>query len=342
MIIARSPLRISFAGGSTDIPKFYENYGYGAVVSTTINKYVYVTLAPKFDGKVSIRYRTHENTLHVEDLKHLLIKNTLLEYGVHSGIELVVISEVPARGSGLGASSALALALCIALNEYTTGTDIEPRVLAERAAKIEIEYCNSPIGKQDHYASAFGGFNFFKFEKDWVERVEFPRNDFIDEVEGQSMLFYLNIERKYSDSKRFVQDILREQVRDIELKSSAYQNQRYNAMELFSNMEYEVVERFADHVNENWRIKRRLHKDISNDLIDQYIESAYKSGATAAKVCGAGGGGFLYLMVPKDMQDTVRSVMATSGLHELKFNFSSTGTEVVFRDQKKDYALCKD
>ena len=112
MIISRSPLRISFAGGGTDIPSIYKSCDGGICVSTSINRYVYVTVNKKFDGKVSVRYRIHENVDHVQQLKHPLIREILLNYKIYEGIEIVIISEVPARGSGLGASSALAVALC--------------------------------------------------------------------------------------------------------------------------------------------------------------------------------------------------------------------------------------
>jgi len=341
MIIARAPLRISFAGGGTDIPQVYKSIGGGAVVSTSINRYIYVTVNKKFDGRVSVRYRIHENVDQVQELKHPLIREILLSYGIQDGIEIVIISEVPARGSGLGASSALGVALCICLERYTGGNVLNPHYLASHAASVEINKVGSPIGKQDHYASALGGLNLLSFNPDdSTNQQVFPMNDFIEQIESQSMLFYLNMEHGYKggSSGHFVQRILKDQIADINNRKKAYELQRHNARELWENMQYEVIERFMDHINENWRLKKSLHRDISNSLIDRYIESAYREGATAAKVCGAGGGGFLYLLVPPDMQDSVRKVL--NDLDELDFRFDQGGVKVIFED-KQNYATCK-
>lgn len=344
MIITRSPLRISFAGGGTDIPAFYRNYGPGVVVSTAINRYVYVTLNEKFDGKVSVRYRVHEMAETAEELKHPLIRECLLEYGVHKGIEIVIVSEVPARGSGLGASSALACALCLALEKYVGPKiiSIDPKLyLAEKASFIEIDICGFPIGKQDHYASAIGGLNLFQFNDD--DSVNFSRyepDDFILELQNQSMLFYLDIEHQYyvetgHKDRNFVQTILRDQVREFPEKRKIHELQRDNAMQMWEHMKYGVIERFMDHVNENWRLKRTVHQNISNSTIDAVIARAYRAGATAAKVCGAGGGGFLYLIVPPSMQDEVRKEL--SEFNELRFEFEQNGTQCIFED-RKNYA----
>jgi D-glycero-alpha-D-manno-heptose-7-phosphate kinase len=347
MIITRSPLRVSFAGGGTDIPAFYKKYEPGVVVSTSINRYVYVTVNQKFDGKVSVRYRVHEMVDSVSELKHPLIRECLLHYGIEKGIEIVISSEVPARGSGLGASSALACALCLALSRFV-GEPLDEAVtnpknhIAGRAAYIEINKCFSPIGKQDHYASAFGGLNLIKFfADDSVEVTPYAEDDFYREIEAQSMLFYLDIEHEYhaaegdKTGRSFVQKILRDQVAEVDEKAHTHILQRDNALNLWANMEYAVPERFMDHINENWRLKRNVHQDISNKKIDAIVDRAYAAGATAAKVCGAGGGGFLYLMVPPSMQDSVREEL--SELNELKFGFEQKGTQCIF-EEKENYA----
>lgn len=345
MIITRSPLRVSFSGGGTDIPAFYRDYGPGVVVSTSINRYVYVTLNKKFDGKVSVRYRVHEMTDSVYQLNHPLIRECLLAYGIEKGIELVIVSEVPARGSGLGASSALAVALCLALEKFTKESRSQlhfgsnyKKALAAYAAHIEIAKVGSPIGKQDHYASAVGGLNLLKFNADESVIINrYEPDDFYHEIESQSMLFYLDIEHEYHGGS-FVQKILRDQVQMIPEKFKSYILQRDNALRMWEHMEYAVPERFIDHINENWRIKRSLHEDISNGTIDEYIKIAYASGATAAKVCGSGGGGFLYLMTPPSMQNNVRE--ALNDLHELHFKFDQKGAECIF-EEKEEYAAVK-
>lgn len=339
MIIARSPLRISFAGGGTDLPEFYQKYGPGAVVSTSINKYVYVSINEKFGGGVSLRYRVHENKGRSAEIDHPLVREVLLKYGVEEGVELVISSDVPARGSGLGASSALACAL-VAILEYYTGHDVaDKEAIARIASEIEIYKVLSPIGKQDHYASAYGGVNLFKFNpNETVDRERFESAEFIDEIQSQSMLFYLDLEHNYrggADKKdtSFVQSILQDQVSEMEQNHRVYGLQRDNALALWKNMQYEVPERFIDHINENWRLKKGLHREISNRAIDDCVQRAYAAGATAAKVCGAGGGGFLYLVVPPYMQADVREAMKP--LNELKFRFENKGVEIVFDDTER-------
>lgn len=345
MIITRSPLRVSFAGGGTDIPAFYKKYGPGVVVSTAINRYVYVTVNQKFDGKVSVRYRVHEMVDHVSELKHPLIRECLKAFDIENGIEIVIASEVPARGSGLGASSALACALLMALERYTgrnkwiEGAMWWRKEIAEDAALIEIKKCHSPIGKQDHYASALGGLNILKFNADETVEVEpYPEDDFYREIESQSMLFYLDLEHEYhagEGGRSFVQKILKDQVAEVDEKAKIHMLQRDNALALWEHMEYAVPERFIDHINENWRLKRTVHNDISNKAIDDIVTRAYAAGAVAAKVCGAGGGGFLYLVVPVSMQENVR--MKLSELHELTFGFDRNGTQCIF-EEKANYA----
>lgn len=338
MIITRAPLRISFAGGGTDLPAFYEHNDFGCVVSTSITKYVYVTLNSKFDGAVSVRYSRHELVNRVKDLEHNLIRGILESYGVTNGIEIVIASDVPSRGSGLGASSALTVALCLALEAWLGNVDkgsFHRIELAGKAADIEINKVGSIIGKQDHFASAIGGLNLLTFQKTGVSVKSFARTEFVSELEGQSMLFYLNAGHKYDG--HVVLKILKDQAAEMQLNSQSYRLQRDNAIRLWEHMGYEVIERFMDHVNENWRIKRTLHPEITNESIDLVIAKALSKGATAAKLCGVGGGGFLYLMVPPYMQDDVRSEL--TGFPELRFTFDTKGAEVVFSDQQGQEAI---
>jgi len=222
----------------------------------------------------------------------------------------------------------------------TTGRcDEDPfrKFLAETAATIEIRDCGSPIGKQDHYASAIGGMNRLQFNSDEsVDAKPFYGPEFADELESQSMLFYLNLEHEYHQDRGFVQKILKDQNEEMELKVDLHRLQRDNAIQLWEHMQYEVMERFQDHVNENWRLKRSVHPDISNGVIDSIVNKAYAAGAVAAKVCGAGGGGFIYAIVPPSMQDDVRSALA--GLHELKFRFDRLGVQIIF-EEDVEYAI---
>ena len=336
MIIARSPLRISFAGGGSDIPSFYKKWGPGVVVSTSINKHVYVSISEKFGGGISLRYKIHESPNTAADLKHGLVREALAMYGIKEGLEIVISSDVPARGSGLGASSALACALVVALERYTSGELLYEQSIAEISSQIEIERVGSPIGKQDHYASAYGGLNKITFNSDEsVEVSFFEEEEFTSEIENQSMLFYLNIEHEYEDpDKFFVQRVLKDQIAQMEKNHRLYELQRDNAVAMWDHMTYAVPERFIDHVNENWRIKRSVHSGVTNTQIDSVVQRAYAAGATAAKVCGAGGGGFLYLVVPVSMQDVVRKALIE--YNELKFKFDTNGTEIIYDGTERE------
>lgn len=328
MIITRAPLRISFSGGGTDIPAVYRIIGGGAVVSTAITRYVYVTLNEKFDRQVSVRYRIHEQVDRVRGIKHPLIRETLADYGIDDNVELVVASDVPARGSGLGASSALAVALSLACHRWTGRDDPDPRTLAERAAMIEIERVGSPIGKQDHYAAAWGGVHLFRFAAEGVAVEPAPPSSFPAALADESLLFYLQAEHAYAGST-FVQRILRDQVDQAAQQVATHRLQRDNALAMWEEWAYESRERFADRVNENWRLKQTLHVDITSVAIEAVILRARAAGAIAAKVCGAGGGGFLYVLAPRDAHGAVRQAVA---LPELRCTFTTAGAEVVFDD----------
>ena len=169
MIFVRTPLRISLVGGGSDLPAFYENYSPGGVVSFTIDKYVYIAVNRKFDQDIRISYSLTENVADVACIQHELVRECLIRMGISEGIEIISVADIPGKGTGLGSSSAFTVGLLNALNQYRilySGADYEPIIdVAETACEIEIEKCGKPIGRQDQYACAYGGMNYFRFYK---------------------------------------------------------------------------------------------------------------------------------------------------------------------------------
>ena len=233
MIITRTPLRISFVGGGTDLPAFYLKHT-GQVVSTTINKYVYVTVNHKCDGRVSLRYSETENVARVEDLEHAIVRECLRLFGIDEGVEIVTISDVPMNGSGLGSSSSLTVGLLNALCAYT-GTTWSAERLAYQAFNVEVNLLGAPIGKQDQYAAAYGAFNHFMFSSNGYVNTEDLyngqmepvidkewRNGKIKWLEENTMLFYLDIGRDSGD-------ILQKQIGEMDTMMPIFQALRRSA-----------------------------------------------------------------------------------------------------------------
>lgn len=344
MIISRAPLRISFVGGGTDLPRYASKYG-GEVISGAIDKYVYVTVNHKFDGKISLRYSKTECVDKINDLKHDIVRECLRYMKIKGGIEIVTISDVPMRGSGLGSSSALTVALLIALAKYK-GKTYSKRDIANMACEIEIDILKAPIGKQDQFASAVGGFNHFIFRKDgrvYINKLMQTTNALTsvgDEVfifdlkiddkkiwwlESNTLLFYLNKERKAND-------ILKEQGQRIDLMAGVYHDMKKCIGYMLQWLQGKYSDTFIGNIiGLSWNYKKTMCLKVTHDWIDDIYERAKKAGATGGKVCGAGGGGFLMLIVSPDKHKSVRR--ALKNLKELPFTFNYLGAEVIYEDK---------
>jgi len=325
MIISRTPLRISFVGGGTDLPAYADRY-VGEVISTTINKYVYVTAAHKFDGRVSIRYSETENVATVDELKHTIIRECLKSFGIKDGIEIVTISDVPMKGTGLGSSSALTVGLINALCAYM-GVRSDEEDLAESAAYIEISKLNAPIGRQDQYAAAYGGFNHLQFGRGSVTVDELRMPSTCQKViwlEDNTMLFWLHQERDAND-------ILLEQSEQIDDRLPLYESMK-ESVHAFLNWADSRNDMPEDAVggimNIAWENKKAFCSSITTPHINDLYSRAIDAGAIGGKISGAGGGGFLMLIVPEDAQDSVRDALPEA--HEMPFKFTIKGSEVVY------------
>jgi len=328
MIITKTPLRISFAGGGTDLADFYERETYGAVVSTTIDKYVYIALHPYFDGKFLIKYAKSEVVDHPSQIEHPLIREALLLTDTRIPVEITSFADIPAKGSGLGSSSAFCVGLLHALNAFD-GKHVSPVRYAEQACDIEIGRLREPIGKQDQYAAAVGGLNYMRFNADgtvFVERIHIPAA-MLRELEGYLLMFYTGTTR---EAKSILAD-QRARTASCEATRETLLELRRFADELKEALQRRDLSTFGQILHEAWELKRSLAGGISNERIDRYYRQAREAGAVGGKLLGAGGGGFLLLCVPEARRAVVRA--ALSELRELPFALDMQGTRIAHIDQ---------
>lgn len=319
MIITRTPFRISYVGGGTDFKDYYK-HGFGNVISTTIDKYIYVTLIPKFDGRVYLRYSKVESLDTVSELEHDIVRETLKLYEIPTGVEITMTSDIPARGSGLGSSSSLTTAMIRALIEYTNKRKLERYEIAEMACNIEIDTLKQPIGKQDQYAAAFGGFNKILFTDYEISMVGYS-NDRVRWLNRATLLFYLGNGRKSGD-------ILCNHQKAIPNKINILDKQRdlVNDFDewLLGSGELSIPGKL---VSKSWKYKKQMTPGATNSFIDDCIDKVLNAGAYGAKVCGAGNGGFLMVICEPDDKDKIINVL--NDLKWLDFGFERHGVTLM-------------
>ena len=319
MILAKTPFRISFVGGGSD----HFNYASqvpGRIICTTIDKFIYVAVNKKHDDKVRLSYSITENVDNVSQLEHLIIRKTLEYFKIKKGIEVVTIADIPSSGSGLGSSSALAVGLSQALNKLKKKT-IGKKKLSQEASMIEINRCNKPIGMQDHYAAAYGGFNSILFNKNktvTVAKIKIS-NSRLQNFKHHLMIFYSGINRK-------ADKILRK------IKKEKKENINYEKLsELAKNFENELINGDLDNLghilHENWMLKKKLHKIVSNINLNEIYDNAISAGATGGKLLGAGGGGYFLFMVKPEKQSNVKKRL--SKFKYINLNFSNEGSCII-------------
>ena len=324
MILSRAPLRISFFGGGTDLPSFLEKE-YGCVISTSIDKYVYSVVQNSFSGSNRIVYMRSEEVSNVEKIKHTRVREIMKKIGLTKGIEIHCLADVPA-GTGLGSSSSFAVSLFNGLYAHQ-GKTVSKTKLAEDAADIEINVLKEPIGKQDQTASAFGGFNFIKFNTDGsvnVEPIKLDKKTLENEIEKKLLLFYFKKTRDASD-------ILEEQNKNImvdEEKFGKMQKMKAITLKMYEELKDGKTENFGEALHESWMLKKSLANKISSSYIDSLYERARKAGAIGGKVLGAGGGGFILLYCEGNKQKDLREKLKE--LRELKFKFETEGVKITY------------
>lgn len=328
MIISKTPLRISFFGGGTDFRGYFENsrFGYGEVLSTAVNMYVYITVSKKFDDQIRVCYSQTEIVNSVDEIKHNIIREALKMAGITKGVEIVYAADLPlaTAGVGLASSSAIAVGVLNALMAYK-GIYVPPNKLAQMACELEINRLSNPIGIQDQYAVSHGGFRRYQFFADGSVGIEpiLVSLKSLQKLKSSLMLFYTGITRNSST-------IMREQSDTIVQKMQLLDSMVEDAEAAYSALHQGDIDNWGPMLDSIWEKKKRYASGISNPIIDEMYRLAQDAGATGGKILGAGGGGFLLLYVPKERQNAVRK--ALHKFREIDFLFESSGSRIIFFD----------
>jgi D-glycero-alpha-D-manno-heptose-7-phosphate kinase len=322
MIITRTPFRVSFTGGGSDLREYYVHNGYGAVISTAIQKYIYIVIHPYFQSKIRIKYSKTEDVETVDEIQHPIVRECLRKVRIDTGIEIASFADVPA-GTGLGSSSSFTVGLLHALYAYQ-GKIVPKERIAREACEIEIDILKEPIGKQDQYAAAFGNINYIRFNKDeTVDVSPILLTDTAKQKIEQNLCLY------YVGGKRKAGGILSEQKQNMSTRRSMQTVQAMVSLtgELQEVLQKEEIGAVGTLLHKGWLLKKDLASGISNDEIDGLYAKALQHGAIGGKLLGAGGTGFL-LLYSEDH--------AALGNHlrcrTLPFQIDREGTKVLFYD----------
>ena len=321
MIISRTPYRISFGGGGTDLPAFYREES-GAVLSATIDRHIYVNVHPRFDKTYRIAYSKTEIVARVQDMQHELVREALRLTETDEPLEITTIGDVPA-GTGMGSSSSLTVGLLVALYAYQ-GRIVSSERLASEACRLEIDVLKKPIGRQDQYAAAYGGFNLIRFHEDSSVVVEpvVCRSEMLESLESHLLVLYTNTSRK-------ADTILQQQSDTTPKHTSTLRRMREIAEQMRSVVsESNSLKEFSDLLGEGWRLKSSLGCGITNGQIDEMYHAALGCGAWSGKLLGAGGGGFLLLLAPPESHQAIWERLKRPA--RLPVRFTRRGGQTIF------------
>lgn len=325
MIITRAPFRVSFCGGGSDLPSFYEQYG-GCVLSTTIRKYMYLTIHNYFyKDQIVLKYSQTETVKNCDEIKHKYFKQCLKDFNI-TGVEISSMADIPS-GTGLGSSSSFTVALLHLLHTYK-GEYVSKYKLAKDACEVEIDKLGEPIGKQDQFSAAFGGLKFYEFLPGGFVHIEpivmEPQSYRI--LEDNILMFYLG-------GVHLASDILKEQSQNLKMavKAKIQQKMCDLARTLKEELQKNHVDAMGELLHENWMLKKSLASSISNPFIDETYEKAMNAGALGGKLLGAGGAGFMIFYVKPEKKNDVRS--ALGDLREMDFEIDNSGASIVYVDK---------
>ncbi len=321
MIIVQTPLRVSLFGGGTDFPGYYLEEG-GCVLSTAIDKYIFVTIKKRFDEKLRVGYTRTEMVDTVDEIQHELIREAFRKAGLRSGVEITTMGDIPSEGSGLGSSSTVTVGTLHAMYALQ-GRLVSAEQLAAEACEIEIDILGKPIGVQDQYIAAYGGFQFIEFTREGKIvpnriglSIEMKRT-----LDSNLMLFYTGLTRR-------AEVVLGEQKQNIGDRLAILREIKNIAQAACRQVTAGCLDSVGELLHESWLLKKQLARQISNGDLDDLYERARKAGAIGGKIAGAGGGGFLLLYCPHERQESVRR--ALGNLQELHFRMEDDGTKVIF------------
>lgn len=321
MIITQTPLRISLFGGGTDFRDYYEHEG-GCVLTSAIDKYIYVIIKERFDDLIRVGYTRTEMVESVDQVQHELVREAMRLTGITKGVEIATMADIPSAGSGLGSSSTVTVGLLNAMHAYL-GRSVTPKQLAVQACQIEIDTLGKPIGIQDQYIAAYGNLRFMRFSRNGHVSV---RSVVLDDgvkrrLNEHLLLFYTGISRQSSD-------VLTEQKANISERLDVLRAIKRLAVEAAERLQQGDFDGVGELLHESWMLKQQLASKVSNGAIAEIYAAARKAGALGGKITGAGGGGFILLYCPRSRRDDVRA--ALHGLRELPFNLERDGSKVIF------------
>jgi D-glycero-alpha-D-manno-heptose-7-phosphate kinase len=325
MIIVQTPLRVSLFGGGTDFRSFFLEEG-GCVLSSAIDKYIFVTIKKRFDHMLRVGYTQTEMVDRVTDIQHDLIREAFVMTGIDRGVEITTMGDIPSRGSGLGSSSTVTVGTLHAM--YTLkGEMVTAECLARQACQIEIDRLGKPIGIQDQYIAAFGGLRFMEFSTSGevlTQKIELTPSQ-ARQLNENLLLFFTGITRRSGS-------ILEEQKQNINHRRTVLcemKKMAYVARDELLSGNMDVI---GELLHESWVLKKQLASKISNGGIDEMYAAARRAGAIGGKITGAGGGGFLLLYCPHEKQEAVR--VALRDLQELPFQLEHSGSKVIFNYER--------
>ena len=321
MIISQTPLRISLSGGGTDFKEYYKDHN-GFVVSTAIDKYVFVIIKERFDDLIYVNYTKKEIVSSIDEIQHELVREALKKTGLIKGIEITMLADVPSEGSGLGSSSSLTVGLLNAMYAYQ-GIQVSAKQLAEEACQIEITVLKKPIGKQDQYIAAYGGLRWIRFNNNDsvdTELITVP-NNLKRKLGANLLLFYTNITRKSAA-------ILTEQKKNIDDNIEYHDKIKLLAVEVDIKLRSGFVDDIGSILASNWELKKNLSSNITNSEIEGMYKKSLKGGAVGGKIAGAGGGGFLLVYCKRENQDSLRDHMNI--YREMPFMLEPHGSKIIF------------
>jgi D-glycero-alpha-D-manno-heptose-7-phosphate kinase len=321
MIVSKTPFRMSFVGGGSDLPAFYRE-DLGAVLSTSIDKYMYIAVNRKFDERIRISYSRTEEVETPQQVEHPLVRHALDVARIDGGIEVASMADIPSRGTGLGSSSAYTVGLLNALFAYRNEYASKDR-LARLACEIEINRCGEPIGKQDQYAAAYGGLNLIRFHPDESVSVDpvICEPAALAELEASMLVFYTGRVRKASA-------VLAEQSANVIANRRLIRRMVQLAFELKKELESGRLDCVGPILDENWKLKCQMSDGVSDSLIDEWYATGIANGAKGGKLLGAGSGGFLMFFAPPDLH--LRISRTLPDLKPVQFRFDRTGAQIVF------------
>jgi len=334
MIVVRAPLRISFVGGGTDLPDFYKKYP-GKVISTSIDKYVYVVInKTPLINKVSARYALSETVSNPKKLEHTRIKAALLDLGIEKGIEIGFFASLPSK-TGLGSSSSFSVALLKGLHSYL-GKRMNNVEAAESACRLEIDLVKEPIGKQDQYAAAIGGFNIFQFNPDDTVGIHSVLLDYKNRLafEDHLLIFYTGITRLASS-------VLKEQKANIDDKMQTLREMADSVDEFRERLLQADFKGLGKLVDKGWKKKKTLASNVTNDVLESLYDAGIEAGAWGGKVLGAGGGGCILFLVPSSKKETIRKQVFEAAkknkledFQEMPISLTQSGTEILYKSSE--------